>query len=170
MERAVCVCIKYDTFVYVTPFGETVLLWRLERRLTQDALAKAARVSRPNLSAIERGAREVTIGTLRSLALALQIKPGILVDGVAPHSDATPLSRAALERVGRAAVTRERLLDVRERCLSELLGDIVSSPKPARSKRGQRDVSRSYLQLKSRVSAEVFASLITRANEARERL
>lgn len=153
----------------MTPFGETVLLWRLARGLTQDELAKAARVSRPNLSAIERGEREVTLGTLRSLALALEIKPGILADGVGPGAGGPPLSRAALERVAQSAISGETLPDAQERKLSVLLAAIVSSGTSPRRKRGTRDASLSYLQLKSQVSPEVFASLVTRANEARER-
>lgn len=70
------------------PFGETVLAWRLARGLTQAALANLARVSRPNLSAIERGQREVTLGTLRALAVALDVRPGVLVDGVSPGGPA----------------------------------------------------------------------------------
>jgi transcriptional regulator with XRE-family HTH domain len=167
--EAVAKCIKFDTFVIVTPFGETVLLWRLDRGLTQAELARAARVSRPNLSAIERGERDVTLGTLRSLALALEIKPGVLADGVAPHGDGKPLSRAALERVAEAAISGETLSDATERKLSVLLGAIVSSGTSTRRKTGTRDASLSYLQLKSRVSPEVFASLLTRAHEARER-
>jgi transcriptional regulator with XRE-family HTH domain len=61
------------------PFGETVLAWRLARGMTQAALARAACIPRPNLSAIERGDREVTLKTLRALALALEVRPGVLV-------------------------------------------------------------------------------------------
>lgn len=63
------------------PFGQAVLLWRLHRGLTQQTLAVKARVPRSNLSAIERGKREVSLRTLRSLALALEVRPGVLADG-----------------------------------------------------------------------------------------
>src|SRR6266700_81765 len=70
------------------PFGETLLAWRLARGMSQAELAQAARMSRPNLSAVERGDREVTLRTLRRLALALDVRPGILADGVAPAASA----------------------------------------------------------------------------------
>ncbi|MBI4598185.1 MAG: helix-turn-helix transcriptional regulator [Candidatus Omnitrophica bacterium] len=87
------------------PFNQTVLLWRLRRGLTQAALAQKAHIPRPNLSAIEQGRREVSLGTLRSLALALDVRPGILVDGMAPApaSGALPsLSRRTIERIADA--------------------------------------------------------------------
>jgi len=89
----------------VLPFGQAVLLWRLHRGLTQDALARRAAISRPNLCAIERGRREVSLSTLRALALALQVRPGVLADGEPPvgASDAPPtLSRQRIERIADA--------------------------------------------------------------------
>ncbi|HMF41326.1 MAG TPA: helix-turn-helix transcriptional regulator, partial [Polyangia bacterium] len=68
------------------PFGETVLAWRLARGMTQAELGRAARIPRPNLSAIERGDREVTLKTLRALALALDVRPGVLADGIPPEA------------------------------------------------------------------------------------
>jgi transcriptional regulator with XRE-family HTH domain len=43
------------------PFGATVVAWRLARAMSQENLARAAGIPRPNLSAIERGEREVTL-------------------------------------------------------------------------------------------------------------
>ena len=67
-----------------SPFGQTLFLWRLDRHLSQAALAQRAGIPRPNLSLMERGKREVTLGTLRALAVALDVRPGILADGVLP--------------------------------------------------------------------------------------
>ena len=81
----------------MAPFGETVLLWRLQRGLTQKELARRAGVPRPNLSAIERGQLEVSLKTVRALALALGVRPGVLVDGIAPEEGgAGELSREAM--------------------------------------------------------------------------
>ena len=105
------------------PLGQTLRLWRFHRGLTQAQLARAARVPRPNLSAIERGKREVSLATLRALALALDIRPGALADGEPPAPPVPPsrLTRKVLERVVEAVVHRTRLDDPAERGLARLL-------------------------------------------------
>ena len=108
------------------PFGETVLLWRLRRGLTQDELARRARVPRPNLSAIERGRREVSLRTIRALALALDVRPGVLVDGIAPE-EAAPLSREAMERIADAVVRKRPVTDANEQALVEQITHLVGS-------------------------------------------
>ena len=109
------------------PFGQTVALWRSHRRLTQEALAQKAGIPRPNLSAIERGQREVTLGTLRAIALGLGIQPGILADGESPGSrEQDPkLSRAALERIADAAVRAIPLPNASEQRLADALRTIA---------------------------------------------
>jgi transcriptional regulator with XRE-family HTH domain len=97
---------KYDKLeLGMIPFGQALLLWRLERGLTQEALARRARIPRPNLSAIERGKREVSLRTLRALAAALGVRPGVLVDGVPPSSTEgrhPSSSRTTIERIADA--------------------------------------------------------------------
>lgn len=107
----------------LVPFGQTVRIWRLHRGLTQAQLAQAAGLPRPNLSAVERGKREVSLSTLRALALALDIRPGVLADGEppAPPVPHAQLTRKVLERVVEAVVRRTRLEDPAERGLALLL-------------------------------------------------
>ena len=86
-------------------FSQAVWLWRRHRGLTQAELAQRTRMARPNLSAIERGKREVTLATLRALAASLDVPPGALVDGIAPQAYRSgPLSssRETLERIADA--------------------------------------------------------------------
>lgn len=150
------------------PFAETVLAWRLERGLTQLELARAARMPRSNLSAVERGEREVTLRTLRALALALGVRPGVLADGEPPASPGGALTRAALERVARAVVHDERLADPRE---SRLAGELRQSMSARLASGGagkhrrrphRRLADRAYLRLKGGVEREVLRSLIER--------
>ena len=70
------------------PFGQAVMLWRRQGGLTQQALARRAGIPQPNLSAIERGGRAVSLTTIRALAAALGVRPGMLVDGMPPASGA----------------------------------------------------------------------------------
>ncbi len=165
------------------PFGETLLAWRLARGMSQAELAQAARMSRPNLSAVERGDREVTLRTLRRLALALDVRPGILADGVAPAAYGPPLGRRALERIAGAAARRVDSArdrpgdlasdDAGEARLTVLLAQAASAriaavaappgraaPKPAR--RSGRRGDRAYFLLKAATSSEVVGSLVDR--------
>ena len=156
----------------MAPFGETVLAWRLARGMTQAQLAFAAGVPRPNLCAIERGDREVTLRTLRALALALDIRPGALVDGEMPGSGGPPLTRGEMERIAQAAVTGEGLTNPRESTLSLRLSTALSAqigvagPRGRSSKRliaGER--GRSYFLLRTSENPVALASLVSRVVE-----
>lgn len=149
------------------PFGRTVLAWRLARGLTQAELALRAGLPRPNLSAIEGGKRDVTLGTLRALALALDIRPGVLADGVPPEAESGPLSRDDLERVAMAAARGETLADARLDQLARWLSDAASTRLAAASGKVSRKCSpgraeRAWFQLKTRESAATAASLLER--------
>jgi DNA-binding XRE family transcriptional regulator len=51
----------------------TVKIWRTYRSLTQERLAKASKVSRPMIAAIETGHKQGSISTLKKLAAALHV-------------------------------------------------------------------------------------------------
>lgn len=155
------------------PFGETVLAWRLVRGMTQAQLAQAAGVARPNLSAIERGGHDVTLRTLRALALALGIRPGFLVDGVAPGAGSRAMGRVTLERVARAAARNEALSDPRQAALANRLRETTSARRSAAS--GMRPVpgpdarssrpragDRAYFLIKTAEASGTLASLVER--------
>ena len=150
------------------PFGETVQLWRGHRNLTQAQLAQAARIPRPNLSAIERGKREVSLSTLRALALALDVQPGVLVDGQAPGPVLrTPLSRDAMERIADAVVFHRPLRDPAERVLVNRLGELVKQRRRILLGRrnallGKRDNHANWLLLRAACPADVLRSLLER--------
>lgn len=153
------------------PFSQTVLLWRLERGLTQAELAQRARMARPNLSAIERGKREVSLGTLRALAVSLNVRPGVLADGLPPRaSSKVPrrLSRESLERIADAVVYRTSVRDRDERVLAKLAGQIVkhrtaaSRRRWARPHRGKRRAEMAWVRLESVYPPAVVRSLMQR--------
>lgn len=60
-------------------FGETVKAVRERRKLSQEALADAARLHRTHISLIERGARSVRLDTVERLARALRVQPAELM-------------------------------------------------------------------------------------------
>jgi transcriptional regulator with XRE-family HTH domain len=150
------------------PFGPTVVAWRLARGMSQESLARAAGVPRPNLSAIERGDREVTLKTLRALAAALEVRPGVLVDGEPPHAAAPRLTRAALERISRAATRGTPTRTADEAALAAQLREVTSirrTPVVGRSQRPGPRLSvpnRAYFRLRSRLDPDTLASLLER--------
>jgi len=155
----------------MAPFGETVLAWRLARGLTQAVLAGRAGLPRPNLSAIERGDREVTLKTLRALALALDLRPGQLADGQLPGDQTPELGRPALERVARAAVRGHAIADVHESTLARALGRAATVRRraaglPAPRVRGG---DRALFQLRTLVAPKVVNSLIDRFGDETKR-
>ncbi len=83
------------------PIHRVITLWRLEKGMTQAELAQRAGLPRPNLSVIEQGGRDLTLSTLRRLAQALGIRPGLLADGIGPDSGGS-WSRESLDRMARA--------------------------------------------------------------------
>ncbi len=91
------------------PLGQTITLWRKACGLTQAELAQKSGISRPNLSVIEQEGRDVTVGTLRRLAEALGVSPGILADGTPPKDfqKRGKLSRQSLDRIARWVVSRK---------------------------------------------------------------
>lgn len=159
------------------PFHQTLLLWRLQRGLTQDALARRARIPRPNLSAMERGHREVSLSTLRALALALEIRPGMLADGVPPGTAVehpSPLSREAMERVAAAVVCKTPARNAHEQRVSRALRHIVRnrlaiSSKRRRLPRGQRASQVAWVWLRATYPQAVVQSLLQRIADHQRR-
>src|SRR5690242_1774814 len=114
------------------PFGRCLLLWRLERGLSQAALAQKAGIPQPNLSDMERGERDVSLRTLRALALALGIKPGLLADGIGPQGpEFAALTRPQLERIAQAAVEGSSLKDPSENALAKTLHHLTRARRSA---------------------------------------
>ena len=70
---------KSDTSVL---FGAVLRSIRIERGLSQEALALEAGLQRNYISLMERGLNQPTITTIFRLALALGIRPSVLVERV----------------------------------------------------------------------------------------
>lgn len=152
------------------PFGQTVWLWRRARGLTQAALARCARIPRPNLSAIERGRREVSVRTARALALALDVTPGVLVDGMVPGAKRSmmTLSRATLERIADAAVLNRPARGARECQLADDLRRVLaprilaSRRRVARVHGSQRAAEEAWARLEAFCGPALVQSLVQR--------
>jgi len=150
------------------PFGRCLLLWRLKKGLSQGALAAKAGLPRPNLSDIERGKRDVSLRTLRALALGLGVSPGVLADGIGPDpAPPQPLSREKLERIAEAAAHGKELPDPVERDLAGKMALLLRSQlgtKGFRS-RGSLEAQRAWLSLTAVYPGEEIESLRKRVLE-----
>ena len=154
------------------PIGRAVYLWRSERRLTQEQLARATGISRPNLSDLERGKRELSLKSLRSLASALNVTPGTLVDGVPPLALSGPLefSRQELDRIADTVFKEEKTEGV-EGKIAELLrilsrSRILASTRAKDKPRaGKRRVNAAWLHFKSALRKETAQALIQRIED-----
>ena len=157
------------------PFNEVVRQWRLERGLTQEELARRARVPRPNLCAVECGKRDVSLSTLRALAVGLGIQPGILADGVPPGADVGPAawSRRRLERIADAVVSGQALPNRHEQTVADLLRQVMASRlRAGRPARGSgvrvRPVRKAaWVRLKMHCPPQVLRSLLERVDGRR---
>ena len=110
------------------PIGQSILLWRNARGLTQSEVAARSGVSRPNLSAIEQGARDLTLETLRRISFVLGVSAGALVDGVGPASfPKSKLNRFALDRIARLAAGQSLRASPRERRIASDLASLMTS-------------------------------------------
>ena len=155
------------------PLGQTLRLWRLHRGMTQQQLAETARIPRPNLSVVEQGKREVSLLTLRALALALDVRPGALLDGVlpTPPGEASHLSREALERIAEAVSRGTPLNDPTEEALTRLFRSVTTQRArlAGRQTGGRRLRVRTpdaaWLTLETLCSRRVLRTLLERIEE-----
>lgn len=154
-------------------FGQAVRIWRAHRALSQAQLARMAGLSRPNLSAIERGRREVTLGTLRALAVALDVTPGTLADGVPPGLPGTTasLSREALERIADGVVRGKPVQGELERTLVRLLRNLTKASRGlafgrgALPRSGRRAELASWMTLKASCPPAILRTLLERIDD-----
>jgi transcriptional regulator with XRE-family HTH domain len=71
--------VKNDTAIV---FGRVLRALRTERGLSQEGLALDAGIQRNYVSLMERGVNQPTIGTIFKLAVALGVRPSVLVERV----------------------------------------------------------------------------------------
>ena len=159
-------------------FGDNILLWRLHRSLSQERLAALADLPRPNLSDIEKGKRDVTLSTIRSLANALKVSPGTLVNAEPPKPEQwkKDLTRESMERIANSVARGTYPGDSGERHIAALLKEVLHCslqsvqtlkrhlPLPGRKS------DRAWLLLRALYPAEILNSLIMRTLEHAELL
>lgn len=154
-------------------FGQNLYLWRTFRGLSQEDLAKKARLPRPNLSALENGKREPTLSTLRAIAINLGIKPGILVDGLTPLDlKLKPLSRKSLEKIVQISLGRiNSPFGSKERTIATMLSKIIRNRINAKKKnykaalKTRKEYIINWLMLKAALKTQTLNNLLSRIDK-----
>ncbi|MFT7637207.1 MAG: transcriptional regulator with XRE-family HTH domain [Candidatus Omnitrophota bacterium] len=151
--------------------GQTIFIWRGERGFTQAQLALSSGVSRPNISAIEQGSRDLTVQTLRRIASALELNPGVLVDGISPETsmDKFKSDRFALDRIARLATGENLSASAEEKKIATDLASIMHSKignsKRASALRGVRADEKVMHKLKVALGPPIVKHLIQRVEK-----
>ena len=156
----------------MAPTGQTIYLWRIQKGLTQQAVAERSGVSRPNLSAIEQGGRDLTVQTLRRIAQALGVSAGTLADGIGPSPQGDPLSlnRHSLDRIARLAAGQGLRATARERRIATTLASIMKSKTRRQAagrkrSRSARSENETLSRLKTELGPEILKHLIRRVDK-----
>jgi transcriptional regulator with XRE-family HTH domain len=151
--------------------GSVIVLWREERGLSQAELARRSGLSRAQLSAIEFGRRDTTVGTLRRIAATLGVSPGSLVDGSVPGAGET-LTRAVMERIAREVAAGGEAPSQHPALIALLLA-LTRSRRAARNPRARsargprtgRPTALAFTALKNALGKEQIDSLLQRIDE-----
>lgn len=154
-------------------FGENIYLWRISKNLTQKQLAEKSGIPRPNLSAIENGKREVSLPTLRALAVAFGVSAGALADGVTPpYFKKRTLTRESLEGIARAALkTAKKPSASVQKDISHILARLIVNRVNAAEKKytnvlkNRQNHTANWLMLKASLGAETIGSLLARIDK-----
>ena len=161
-------CIEYDTVCHAAIWRIFIFV-RKERGLTQEELSKKSGISRPNLSSMEQGRRDVTLGTLRRIAYALNLQPGFLADGLPPVKiQSARLSRTNLDSItdyllGRKARLTDyemKIANLIRACAKRKLG--ISAPSGRRLPRTAREEKKGWRELKFLLSDNEIKNLMSR--------
>lgn len=109
-------------------FGANARRARERRHLTQQALGRAAGLSKAGLSLIERGVRETSIRTLFGLARSLEVAPESLLDGIAWKPKRPPSDGSRARHPGRSLDGAIRLLWNEDKTAREIAEAVGTSP------------------------------------------
>lgn len=124
----------------MTTIALNLCLWRAAKGLSQVELARKAGIPRPNLSAIEKNRRDLTLSTLDKLARALEIAPEEIFHP--PRIGGERLDRHTLDAVARAIVSGKRDLRPEHNALADEVALLLRNRLEAHGARGVRRLKR----------------------------
>ena len=145
--------------------GSVIQQARLQKGLTQARLASLCGIPQPNLSNIERGKRDITIATLRRIAVALSVHPGEFFSDFNPEPDRMVLSRRRIERLAKVISDRNKPSNSEEREISKWFKKIL----PDKGKVRVRELNQAWLELRKRFTSQEINSVYERTQEHQDR-
>lgn len=141
--------------------------WRLSKGLSTVQLARLSGIPRPNLAALEQGKRECTLKTLRYLAAALGISPGIFLDESPPPS--VTLNRHERDSVIRYLFNLTDIADPKILHAAKILAPLLKPTLQMLGKRlrirGKRGNRASSWEARVVFGDDTFKELINRSNK-----
>ena len=148
--------------------GQNITSERLKKGLTQAFLARAAGVSQPNLSAIEKGKRDMTVCTLKRISQALGTSASQLL-GEEGSGSTRPfvLGRSRIERIARLVVRPVALGDGQEERVAYHFRQVL--PAPGARRRPAKQTLRSWLELRRLLDQNQINSVLGRIRDAQQR-
>lgn len=146
--------------------GTNIIRERLGRGITQKRLAELTGISQANLSAIERGKRDLTVSTLQRIGRALDVGAGRLL-GEDEGPEAVVLTRSRIERIARLVVGGGDLAGRPDGRTASLFRDVLPAP-GARRKPAKRTL-RSWLELRRSFDQSQITSVLGRIRDAEQR-
>lgn len=148
-------------YLGVVPVGIQIYLKRSKQHLTQAELAKRAGIPQPNLSNIETGGQDITVSTLRKIAVALAISPGEFFSDWNKKAGKTRLTRRKIERIAKIVAGQTKPSGPAEREISRLFKTLI----PSLKRRPIKELYRSWLELKMRFNSQEINNIYARAQE-----
>jgi len=146
--------------------GDIVFQLRMKQGLTQQALARLVGVPQPNLSNIEKGKQDVTVGTLQRIATVLGCSLTEFFRAVEQKPESAPFSRERIEKLAEAIVTGKPKLTGEDAEIMRLFNDL----RPHRA--AQARLGRTYKawrQLRALLPKQAIQSLHARVRDAEMR-
>lgn len=143
--------------------GDHILLLREQRGLTQAQFARLTGVPQPNLSNIEKGKQDITVGTLRRLAQALDVPITYFFEEPTLSSQWT---RERLEQVAQAIAGHKRSLTSSDREIVKYFQAILPS---TRGPKLIRQTHAAWISLRRTLDRVTIQNILERVRDAQSR-
>jgi transcriptional regulator with XRE-family HTH domain len=150
------------------PVGYQIYLRRTELKLTQRELARRSGIPQPNLSNIEKGKQDVTVSTLRRIALGLDLSLGDFFGVTSRGGSEILMSRRVIEKLAQAIVRGGTPLTRKEAEVVKLFKEIL--PGKPKNKIRIRRIHQAWMGLKKQIRPSEINSLYERVRGLRRRI
>ena len=146
------------------PIGSQIYLRRLEQNLTQVGLAKKVGIPQPNLSNIEKGKQDITVSTLRKIAVAFNIHPAEFFKDTGEVLQSS-LSRQRIEQIAKKIAQKPNP----SRHQKDQLVSLYQKVLPYKGRIRVKELQKSWLELRSKCNSQEINAVQERVAEYKRR-